>query len=302
MPLARRITGGLLRAVAVVAIVLACGFGAGKLLGAAIAKVPDPTGGAEVIDHFTLANSLVAKTALVQAGDLPSGWKAGPATFGLVGLPICGMTAEKSPSALGARQTREPVASWGDSTGKQVLVSEVVEFGSTQQASTYIGKVTTAYEKCKGYSYTDKATGTEYKFTVTPPEDKAPVTDYVSRVIQPTDHSRYDIVTYFQAGKAIVTLHYIGPSRPTREMMSKIEQKLLARIAPEKFGVTATTVKGEKPLPADAEVTIAPDQLKPAGGTDPAAGAPAATLTPDPTAPPTTAAVTETTGRSSQGN
>lgn len=302
MPLVRRITGGLLRAVAVVAIVLACGFGAGKLLGAAIAKVPDPTGGAEVIDHFTLASSLVAKTALAQAGDLPSGWKAGPATFGLVGLPICGKSADDSPSPLGARQTREPIVSWVDSTGKQILISEVVEFGSTQQASTYIGRVTTAYEKCKGYSYTDTTQNKEIKFTVTPPEDKAPVTDYVSRVIQPTDHSRYEVVTYFQAGKAIVTLHYVGPSRPTRGMMAKVEQKVLARIAPDKFGVTATTVKGEKPLPADTEVTIPADQLKPAGGTDPAAGAPAATLTPDPTAPPTTAAATETTGRSSQGD
>jgi hypothetical protein len=142
---------------------------------------------------------------------------------------------------------------------------------------------------------------TEFLGTVR--SDDQPVVDYVSRIIQPSDKSIYEVYTIFQAGKTVVALHYRGLVRPARDLMANAEEKLLARIDPEQFASTTTSLKGSADLPEKSPVTI--DQSK-ISVIDSAASGPSgaqATLPPAVTEPPPSsigpADATTTTSRSS---
>ena len=107
-PLARRAGGVLFRMVALAAMVTLVGFGIGQAAGKLMTQLPDPTKGAELLDHFTLDASLNPSVAIVAAGDLPSSWQQGSPWIPLIGTPLCGKKAE----AKGVKSTQLPFATW----------------------------------------------------------------------------------------------------------------------------------------------------------------------------------------------
>ena len=108
------------------------------------------------------------------------------------------------------------------------------------------------------------------KVEVTDLGTKQPITDYVSRVFQVEGGGNYDIRTVFQVGSSVVALHYAGSERPSRNLMSDVEETILTRVSPDDFGDTSTTVAGVTPLPPQSTNKLDDGKLEkaPANETD----------------------------------
>ena len=279
-PIIRRLFGVIIRMFVLAALVVVVGFGVGQAAGKLVTKIPDPIKGAKLLDHFTLAASLNPSTALVAAGDLPAKWQQGSPGFPLVGLEMCGKKTE----AKGSKSNQLPVSTWVDASVGSVLLSEGHEFSSVQFASSYMTALNANLGKCSKFFVVGEGVKVEYRVTV--PDGNPPVDEYVSRIIQPKDKSSYVVYSIFRAGKVVVALHYRGPIRPDRTLMTDTEKKILSRIDPEQFSTTTSSIKGSKDLPEKTVVTVDESKVSVINSASSGPSGAVATLPPAVTNPP----------------
>lgn len=267
----------------VAAIVGAVGLGIGQAVGQAVSQLPDPTEGAVVLDQLSLGG-IEPTTLLLEEGDIPADWEVVPPFPGLVGQTWCGEEVETT----GLRSSPLDTSTFLFPENNSVLVSEVATFDRPQFAANYVSDVTSILLDCSDYFETALDGETKIRIDVSDPGGQQPITDYVSRIFQLSDRSSYEIRTVFQVGSSVVTLHYTGPERPPRKLMTGAEEAILARVNPDEFGDTSTTVAGVEQLPPESTNTLDADQLEDApDGNDTDDGIPAPTTPGSPT--PTTA-------------
>ena len=271
-PILRRLGGSAVRLLMVAVIVAAVGLGIGQAMGQAISKLPDPTEGAVVLDQLSLGG-IEPTTLLLEEGDLPADWEVAPSFPGLVGETWCGEEVETT----GMRSSPIDTATFLFPDNKSVLVSEVASFDRPQFAANYVSDVTKVMLDCPSYFQTGFDGKTKVKIEVTDLGTKQPITDYVSRVLQTKGGGNYEIKTVFQVGSSVVALHYSGPERPSRDLMSDAEKTILARVSPDDFGDTSTTVAGVTPLPPESTNVLDDAELEKAPANDTDEGIPAPT-------------------------
>ncbi len=249
----------------VAVIVGAVGLGIGQAMGQAIAKLPDPTEGAVVLDQLSLGG-IEPTTLLLEQGDLPADWQVAPSFPGIVGETWCGEEVETT----GIRSSPIKTATFLFPENNSVLVSEVASFDRPQFAANYVSDVTKVMLDCPSYFQPGFDGKTKVKTEVTDLGTKQPITDYVSRVFQIQGSGNYDIRTVFQVGSSVVALHFTGSERPSRNLMSDVETTILARVSPDDFGDTSTTVAGVTPLPSESTTKLDDTKLDkaPANGAD----------------------------------
>ena len=249
----------------VAVIVRAVGLGIGQAMGQAISKLPDPTEGAVVLDQLSLGG-IDPTTLLLEEGDLPADWKVAPSFPGLVGGTWCGEEVETT----GMRSSPIDTATFLFPENNSVLVSEVASFDRPQFAANYVSDVTEVMLDCPSYFEPGFDGKSKVKVEVTDLGTKQPITDYVSRVFQVEGGGNYDIRTVFQVGSSVVALHYAGSERPSRNLMSDVEETILTRVSPDDFGDTSTTVAGVTPLPPQSTNKLDDGKLEkaPANETD----------------------------------
>lgn len=247
----------------VAVIVGAVGLGVGQAMGQAVSKLPDPTAGAVVLDQLSLGG-LEPTTLLLEEGDIPADWEVAPSFPGLVGETWCGEAVETT----GLRSSPIDTKTFLLPTNNSVLVSEVASFDRPQFAANYVSDVTKALLDCPSYFIPSLDGSSKIKVEVSDLGNKSPITDYISRVFKTGDGGSYDVRTVFQVGSSVVTLHFTGPERPTRNLMSDAEEAILARVSPDEFGDTSTTVPGVEPLPSESTNTLDGDDLEQAPSAD----------------------------------
>lgn len=286
-PILKRLGGSAVRLVMVAVIVGAVGLGIGQAMGQAVSKLPDPTEGAVVLDQLSLGG-IEPPTLLLEPGDIPSDWEKVDSFPGLV---VDGTWCGEEVESTGLRSSPLGTETFASEKAKGLLVSEVATFDRPQFAANYVSDVTGILLDCSSYFETGFDGETKVRIDVTDPGGQQPITDYISRIFQLKDRSNYEVRTVFQVGSSVVTLHYTGAERPPRNLMSNAEEAILARVSPDEFGDTSTTLAGVAPLPAESTNTLDSEELEEApDGNDTDDGIPKPTTpgSPAPTPAPTT--------------
>ncbi|MEZ5381712.1 MAG: hypothetical protein R2754_07925 [Microthrixaceae bacterium] len=281
-PILRRLGGSTVRLAMVAGIVALVGLGIGQAMGQAVSQLPDPTEGAVVLDQLSLGG-IEPTMLLLQKGEVPADWETIEPFPGMVGGDWCGEQVETT----GIRSSPVDTVTFSQPESKALLISEVASFDRPQFAANYVSDVTEVMLSCPSY-FQPLFDGSKQKIEVTEPDEPQPITDYVSRVLQPEDRSNYDVRTLFQVGSSVVGLHYAGPERPPRNLLANAEEAILARVSPDDFGDTSTTVVGVEPLPAESTNTLNEDGLEQAPDGDQADnGIPPPTIPGSPESPTT---------------
>lgn len=276
--------GNATRLLVLIGIVVGSGALAGMALGYPIRSLDLGSSDAITLDQEALAGTIDAEQALVAAGDLPSSYAPAPemaAAVTLVGATYCGV--EVTPEEV----VGEPLtAAYLDPTNKAFILSQVVKVKQQNDAGKYIKELTGAFDGCKDQRYFTGAGAEQIRLQISNPRkgDEPLELDYLTRTLRPVDGGTTQIVTYFQVGNVIVAIQYAGPDKPDKNLMSKAEDEILYRVAPEQFSKTAE-VAGEKPMPDETTTTLVADAVQPSPTSSPPTLAPA----PPPTfEPPTT--------------
>lgn len=292
-PLLARLIGVVVRLVLIVGLVGGSGWALGQALGVPVRLLPDFSAGGVTLDQETIALSLNPAEALVQADDLPRGWKPktdlGVLAFGIIGAEWCG----KTPEVRQQQGTKKVVAFENAETGA-VITSEYVRVDRPSVANAYVGEVADALS-CASFYRVLGVQSAQYRML--PTGRRVPVSDYTARLIQPKDLTAGGVqeVVFFQVGDLIVALQYVGKERPPTRLMNGVEESILLRTAKQYYRAE-TTVPGAQTLPVETTASIPADP----GGAVPAAttSVPPPVL---PTAPAATAPQTTQAGRRTSG-
>lgn len=247
----RHLAGTAGRLALLLALVVASGVLAGWALGAPLRSLDLDLGAAAQLDHRLLVSKLDIEQALVRQEDLTSRWAPGDpaiAGFGALNSSFCG----EQPTL--ADPVGEPDARvFVNDSNSATLISQVVRNHKLQDADAYLRDVTAAIESCD--KFFREVDGKQVAVSIRDERDDAPVTEYISRTLVPTDGESLVVVTFLQAGDAVIALTYIAPTRPEEGFLDRIEQAILGRIDPEQFG-NSSAVEGSEELPADGVTKI----------------------------------------------
>lgn len=204
------------------------------------------------LDHRLLVSKLEPEDALVAQSDLNSRWQPGDpaiAGFGALGTSYCGETVSLD-NAVG-----EPLARvFVDDANGATLISQVVRNRKLQDADAYMRDISAVFDDCDDEFFRvidDQQVAVE----VRDERGNAPVTEYITRTLVPTDAENITVVTYFQAGDEIIALTYVGPTRPEEGFLDGVERSILSRIDPAQFGAT-DEISGTEELPVDGVTKI----------------------------------------------
>lgn len=243
-------TGG--RIVLLGVLIAVSGVLAGWALGAPLRSLDLDLGAAAQLDHRLLVSKLDVEQALVQQNDLGPGWKAGDPKistfFGALESGFCGETPKL------AEKVGEPDARvfLNESNGS-TLISQVVRNRKLQDADAYLRDVSDAIQSCD--QFFREVDGRQVAVSIRDERDDAPVTEYISRTLVPTDGENLLVVTYLQAGDAVLALTYIAPTRPEEGFLDGVERSILRRIDPAQFA-NSSAVEGSEDLPVDGVTKI----------------------------------------------
>lgn len=268
---------------ALAGLVVGMGAAAGVALGYPIKSLDLGGSDAITLDQEALASTIDGEQALVAQGDLPKSYVAADAAVAdavkLVGAEYCGDTVV--PDAV----VGEPLTSaFVDTTNSAFMISEAVKVKQQKDAGKYIKELTRSFDLCEGQRYYTGSGVDKVRLEITNNRKDVPLElDYLTRTLTPVDGGTTRIVSYFQVGNFIVAIQYAGPANPTKTLMSKAEDEILYRVAPEQFSKTAR-VPGQKPVPSDTTTTTAPDLVQPS----PTSSPPTLATTPPTFEPPTT--------------
>jgi hypothetical protein len=262
-------------------LLLAIVLGSAVALGAALAYPLtrfDFGGPAPVALDQGLLTGQDPQLGLVRLDDLPTGWAAADpalsAGTSVTGAKYCDDSAELT-DVVG-----EPAkASFVDTKNHALLLSESVKFKTPRAAGTFIRDVTGFFDDCKNGRYFRADANTRVEVTIRDTGGSSPISDFVSRTLEPVRGGTDQIVTFFQVGDIVVALLYGGPPNPPKDLMSNVEKEILYRTAPSQFTRTKK-VDGERVIPTTAPTTTAPNAavVSPTSSPDPLP-----TVAPDPT-------------------
>ena len=287
----RTLAGNTGRVVALVAIVLGSGALAGLALGYPIRSLDLGASGAVTLDQEALANTIDVEQALVSGADLPKSYEPAPdlaAGVALIGATYCGYTV--APDAI----VGQPLtAAFLDRTNNAFILSEVVKVKQQNDAGKYIKELTGVFDGCPDQRYFTGTGASKVRLEISNPRkrDEPLELDYLTRTLKPEGGGTTQIISYFQVGNVIVAINYAGPDKPDKNLISKAEDEILYRVAPDQFART-TKVPGEKKIPLDTTTTI-DDAVQPSPTSSPP------TLAPPP--PPTFEPPTTTRPKRSSG-
>jgi len=285
------LAGNATRVLVLVAIVLGSGALAGMALGYPIRSLELGASDAVTLDQEALANTIDVEQALVAQTDLPKSYEPAPdlaAGVALIGAKYCGLAVAPE-TTVGEPLT----AAFLDRTNNAFILSEVVKVKQQNDAGKYIKELTGVFDGCPDQRYFTGAGADKVRLEISNPRkrDEPLELDYLTRTLKPTGGGTTQIVTYFQVGNVVVAIQYAGPDKPDKNLMSKAEDEILYRVAPDQFSKTSK-VNGEKPIPDETTTTLVPDVVQPSPTSSPPTLAPP----PPPTfEPPTTTRPKRTT-------
>jgi hypothetical protein len=224
----------------------------------------------KTLNQEALAGSFDPESALATVDDVPDGWVPGDVNAAAIASPvgqsICGTTPQMQNSLADPLQ-----AVFQNSSGKELLVSQVFRLRSPRDANQYIQDMSDALSCNSFFTLTNSQRN---KIEVRDGQPDPPISDYISKTLVASQGGarRFAIL---QAGSAVVVLTSVGPTVPPDSLVGDAQLGILNRIDATDFPSTVK-VAGAKPLPPEATTS---------------------TTAPPPTAaaPPPSASVTTTT-------
>ncbi|MCC6225157.1 MAG: hypothetical protein IT195_01955 [Microthrixaceae bacterium] len=274
------------------AIIALCGVALGVAVGYPISQLDISTDEAVVLDQNSI-RSFDLEAALLGAEDLPDGWSLSEkdlSTFTMIGQPICGQTPVID-NQMGQKLAR----TYENTRDGALLLTEAIRVRRVADSVGYVNEMGKTFEGCKRGFYRQNQDGTSTKVELRAGQPDPPISDYQSRMLQPPKGEHTQLLVFMAVGDVIVSLQYVGPSVPPRELLSDAQRKLLVRLTPDQFG-TKRTVPGEQTLPSEptttstTTTTLPPTTLPPTTTTRPKKRSSSATTKAPATAPPATAA------------
>lgn len=277
-----------------VAIVVVCGIAVGVAVGYPISQLDIATDDALALDQNAI-RSFDLEAALLALDDLPDGWilsEKDLSPFTMIGQPICGQTPE-----IGNQLGQKLARTYENPRDGALLLSEAIRVRRVSDAVGYVNEMGKTFDGCKRGFYRQNQDGTSTKVELRAGQPDPPITDYQSRTLQPPKGEHTQLLVFMAVGDVVVSIQYVGPSLPPRELLADAQRKLLVRLAPEQFG-TRRTVPGEQTLPTEptttstTTTTLPPTTLPPTTTTRPrkkSSSRPATTKAPTTAAPATPA-------------
>jgi hypothetical protein len=260
------------RFLALLGLVCATGLVAGFAIAWPVSQMQLNVRTEKTLNQEALAGSFDPELALATVDDVPDGWAPGdPAAAGLVspvGQSICGTTPQMQNSMADPLQ-----GVLRNSSGKELLVSQVYRLRSPRDANQYIQDMSDALSCSSFFTLTNSQRN---KIDIRDGQPDPPISDYISKTLVASQGGarRFAI---FQVGNVVIVLTSSGPSVPPDSLVGDAQLGILNRIDPDDFPTTVK-VAGAKALPPEATTTST---------------APPPTTTAPP--PPPSAAVTTTT-------
>jgi hypothetical protein len=241
------------RFLALLGLVLATGLVAGFAIAWPVSQIQLNVRTQKTLNQEALAGSFDPESALATVDDVPDGWTPGDAAAaGLaspVGQSICGTTPQMQNSIADPLQ-----AVFQNSSGKEVLVSQVFRLRSPRDANQYIQDMSDALSCSSFFTLTNSQRN---KIEVRDGQPDPPISDYVSKTLVASlgGARRFAI---FQVGSAVVVLTSVSPIVPPDSLIGDAQLSILNRVDPGDFPNTVK-VAGAKPLPPEATTsTTAP--------------------------------------------
>jgi hypothetical protein len=241
------------RFLALLGLVCATGLVAGFAVAWPVSQIQLNVRTEKTLNQEALAGSFDPEQALATVDDVPDGWTPGDlAAVGIVspvGQSICGTTPQMQNSLA------DPLQSvLQNSSGKELLVSQVYRLRSPRDANQYIQDMGNALSCTSFFTLTNSQRN---KIEVRDGQPDPPISDYISKTLVASQGGarRFAI---FQVGNAVIVLTSAGPIVPPDSLVGDAQLDILNRVDPADFPNTVK-VAGAKPLPPEATTsTTAP--------------------------------------------
>jgi hypothetical protein len=234
------------RFLALLGLVCATGLVAGFAIAWPVSQIQLNVQTQKTLNQEALAGSFDPESGLATVDDVPDGWGPGDlAAAGIaspVGQSICGTTPQMQNSLADPLQ-----AVFQNTTGQELLISQVFRLRSPRDANQYIQDMSDALSCNSFFTLTNSQRN---KIEVRDGQPDPPISDYVSKTLVASQGGarRFAI---FQVGNVVMVLTTVGPTVPPDSLVGDAQLGILNRVDSDDFPKTVK-VAGAKPLPPEA--------------------------------------------------